>query len=149
MCKEWECSTPYIFYLSKINCILKGIYGIICKMWGDRMAKRRISAQELICDRDFFHLAKEFYRYIFRHPELETEPEWAEVKAFAEDLIVKTLYEQEEETEKSLDDYRDFLRFYTRLEVRDYDEEREFIFTENDKLFFLELTKITNVISEG
>jgi hypothetical protein len=125
--------------MERKSCSLKEKYGIICKMRGDRMAKRRISAQELICDRDFFHLAKEFYRYIFRHPELETDPVWVEVKAFAEDLIVKTLYEQEEETEKSLDDYRDFLRFYTRLEVRDYDEEREFVFTKNDKRFFMGL----------
>ena len=35
------------------------------------------------------------------------------------------------------DDYRDFLRFYTRLEMRDYDKEKEFIFNEKDKKLFL------------
>lgn len=108
------------------------------------MAKRKIYARKLIDDRDVLHLAKEFYRYIFIHPELEAEPEWKEIKKFAEDLIVETRYKRADAAEISPDDYRDFLRFYTSLEVRDYDEEREFIFTEKDKRLFLALKMESN-----
>ena len=52
------------------------------------MTKRKIYARELFRKFDFYHLAKEFYYYIFRYPELESEPEWKEIKEFAEDIIV-------------------------------------------------------------
>jgi len=101
------------------------------------MTKQKIYASELFRKFDFYHLAKEFYRYIFRYPELESETEWKEIKEFAEDIIVTHRCLREYGEKLDPDDYRDFLRFYTRLEMRDYDKEREFIFTEKDKKLFL------------
>ena len=103
----------------------------------DRMTKRKIYARELFRKFDFYHLAKELYYYIFRYPELEAEPEWKEIKEFAEEIIVTHRCSREYGDKLDPDDYRDFLRFYTRLEMRDYDKEREFIFTEKDKMLFL------------
>jgi len=68
---------------------------------------------------------------------LESETEWKEIKEFAEDIIVTHRCLREYGEKLDPDDYRDFLRFYTRLEMRDYDKEREFIFTEKDKKLFL------------
>jgi hypothetical protein len=42
-------------------------------------------------------------------------------------------------------DYIEFLRFYTSLENRFYDEERDFIFTELEKERFLSLIKKLNI----
>lgn len=101
------------------------------------MTKRKIYARELFRKFDFYHLAKEFYYYIFRYPELESEPEWIEIKEFAEDIIVTHRCSREYGDKFDPDDYRDFLRFYTRLEMKYYDKEREFIFNEKDKMLFL------------
>ena len=54
------------------------------------MTKRRIYAKKLIADFDFYHLAKEFYMYIVRHPELEQDDEWVKIKELAEDILVET-----------------------------------------------------------
>ena len=48
------------------------------------MTKRKIYARKLIVNLDFYHLAKEFYMYIFRYPELEQDNEWVEIKQLAE-----------------------------------------------------------------
>lgn len=101
------------------------------------MTKRKIYARDLFRKFDFYHLAKEFYYYIFRYPELEAEAEWKEIKEFAEDIIVTHRCSKRYNDNLDPDDYRDFLRFYTRLEMRDYDKEKEFIFNEKDKKLFL------------
>ena len=101
------------------------------------MTKRKIYARDLFRKFDFYHLAKEFYYYIFRYPELEAEAEWKEIKEFAEEIIVTHRCSREYGDKLDPDDYRDFLRFYTRLEMRDYDKEKEFIFNEKDKKLFL------------
>ena len=103
------------------------------------MKKNTVYAQILFRERDFYHLAKEFYRYIFRYPELEADPTWMELKQFAEDLIVAIKFRRDPETEMSKEDFRDFLRFYTKLEMHFYDQEKEFIFTESEKDLFLAL----------
>ena len=103
------------------------------------MAKRKIYAREFINDFDFLHLAKEFYRYIFRFPDLESDAKWKNVKNFAEDFIVTDRCKREKNSEFSPEDFRDFLRFYTSLEAKHYDEDREFIFTEKDIYLFLSL----------
>ena len=103
------------------------------------MKKNTVYAQKLFRERDFYHLAKEFYRYIFRHPELEADQSWTELKQFAEDLIVAIKFKRDPETEMSKEDYRDFLRFYTKLEMHFYDKEKEFVFSDSDKELFLGL----------
>ena len=40
------------------------------------MTKREIYASKLIKKKDFYHLAKEFYKYIYRYHELEEQIEW-------------------------------------------------------------------------
>ena len=105
----------------------------------DKMKKHTVYAYELFLKLDFYHLAKEFYRYIFRYPELEADSTWTELKQFAEDLIVAIKFRRDPETEMSKEDFRDFLRFYTKLEMHFYDQEKEFIFTESEKDLFLAL----------
>ena len=100
---------------------------------------------ELFLKLDFYHLAKEFYRYIFRYPELEADPTWTELKQFAEDLIVAIKFRRDPETKMSKEDFRDFIRFYTKLEMKFYDEEKEFIFTETEKNLFLTLRPKTPI----
>lgn len=39
------------------------------------MPKRIIYAKDLLREFDFYHLAHEFYRYIYSHPELEDDDE--------------------------------------------------------------------------
>ena len=103
------------------------------------MARRKIHARKLINERDFLHLAKEFYRYIYRFPDVEADNKWKEIKIFAEDFIVTSHCKQENSADFSSEDFRDFLRFYTNLETRHYDEEREFIFSEADMDYFFSL----------
>ena len=52
------------------------------------MPKRTIYAVDLLRKFDFYHLAHEFYRYTYAHPELEADNEWAEIKKVAEDILV-------------------------------------------------------------
>ena len=40
-----------------------------------------------------------------------------------------------------LDDYRDFLRFYTSLEIKYEDTKQEFIFSESEKSIFQKIKK--------
>ena len=94
------------------------------------MAKRKIYAREFINNFDFLHLAREFYRYIFRFPDLEPDTKWKNVKNVAEDFIVMERCKQENSSDFSPKDFREFLRFYTSLEAKHYDEDREFIFTD-------------------
>lgn len=106
------------------------------------MAKRKIYARKLIKEFDILHLAKEFYRYTIRFPDLEADTKWKQIKEFAEDFLVIDRCKRENNPDFSPEDFRDFLRFYTRLEAKHYDEERKFIFSENDKDFFLSLKSI-------
>ena len=101
------------------------------------MTKRKIYAKKLIANFDFYHLAKEFYMYIFRYPELEQDNKWVEIKQFAEDIMVETRCRKDYLEKIDPVWYRKFLKFYTGLEVKNYDEEREFIFSETDKMIFL------------
>ena len=103
------------------------------------MEKRIIYARELLHEADILHLAKEFYRYIYRYPELEEKSVWKEIKKYAEEFLVIRKQKHNGVTDK--EDYREFLRFYTSLETRFYDEERRFIFTEQEKSHFLSLMK--------
>ena len=105
------------------------------------MTKRKIYAKKLIANLDFYHLAKEFYMYIFRHPELEQDDEWVKIKELAEDIMVETRCRKDYLKKVDPVWYRKFLRFYTGLEVKNYDEEREFIFTEMDKEIFKNLCR--------
>lgn len=105
------------------------------------MTKRKIYTRKLIVNLDFYHLAKEFYMYIFRYPELEQDNEWVEIKQLAEDIMVETRCRKEYLEDVDPVWYRNFLKFYTGLEVKNYDEEREFIFTETDKMIFINLCK--------
>ena len=120
------------------------IYVSICE-GADKMKRQKIYAKDLFRERDFYHLAKEFYRYIFRYPELESDAEWSELKQYAEDLIVAIKFKRDPETEMSKSEFRDFLRFYTKLEMKFYDEEKEFIFTETEKTLFLALRPKTRI----
>jgi len=103
------------------------------------MTKRKIYASKLIKTKDFYHLAKEFYKYIYRYPELEKKNEWKKLKEYAEDFLVTWHQLHTEEIEN--DKYRDFLRFYTKLETKYYDEERNFIFTDEERIFFFSILK--------
>ena len=103
------------------------------------MAKRKIYASKLIKTKDFYHLAKEFYKYIYRYPELEKKNEWKELKEYAEDFLVA--WHQLHTADIDNDKYRDFLRFYTKLETKYYDEERNFIFTDEERMFFFSILK--------
>ena len=104
------------------------------------MAKRKIYASKLIKKKDYYHLAKEFYKYIYRYPELEKQIEWKRLKEYTEDFLVAwhELHTDEIEPDK----YRDFLRFYTKLETKYYDEERSFIFTDEERVFFFSILQI-------
>lgn len=64
---------------------------------------------------------------------------------YAEDLIVAIKFKRDPETEMSKSEFRDFLRFYTKLEMKFYDEEKEFIFTETEKTLFLALRPKTRI----
>lgn len=98
---------------------------------------RRIYARKLLHEHDFFHLANEFYRYIFKYPELESDPEWKLLKDTAEDLLVKIHLLRDPECEMSYEEYREFLRFYIGLETKYHGNERKFIFTEREKKMFM------------
>ena len=75
------------------------------------MAKRKIYAREFINNFDFLHLAKEFYRYIFRFPDLEADAKWKNVKNLAEDFIVIDRCKRESSSKFSPKDFRDFCVF--------------------------------------
>ena len=85
---------------------------------------------------DIYYLAKQFYRHIYRNPELEEESEWQEIKRLAENFLVEHRMILDEETKSTPEDYREFLRFYTGLEVK-YEDPTEFIFDEYEKNIFL------------
>lgn len=83
------------------------------------MGLRIIFANHYIKQRDVFHLAKEYYRYIVKHPKLECRTDWCKLKSAAENMIV--FYRMKTNNLEPINetDYRDFLRFYTSLEVKD------------------------------
>ena len=122
------------------NCTIDRYY----YMESDKMERRKIYAYKLLSEYDFFHLSKEFYKYIYRYPELEETQDWREIKIQTENYIVRDHIRNNKISQFESDDYREFLRFYTSLENRFYDEEREFIFTELEKEHFLSLIKKLN-----
>lgn len=108
------------------------------------MPKRTIYAVDLLRKFDFYHLAHEFYRYIYAHPELEADNEWAEIKKVAEDILVDVRCHDRRFEEVDPDWYRDFLRFYNSLEAKHYAEDREFIFEPLHKAIFLKIGRRPN-----
>ena len=58
------------------------------------------------------------------------------IKELAEDILVETRCRKDYLQEIDPVWYRKFLQFYTGLEVKNYDEEREFIFTNTEKQLF-------------
>ena len=52
------------------------------------MDKEIIRAEVLLKKIDFYHLAKQFYKHLYRHPELEEEIEWQSFKQATEDYLV-------------------------------------------------------------
>lgn len=103
---------------------------------------KKIYAKEFLDDFDFFHLAKQFYRHIYRNKELEQEPEWKEIKLATENFLVMHRSLSEPKSDVQGEDYRDFLRFYTELEIKS-EEPTEFIFNKREKdLFFRFITII-------
>ena len=83
---------------------------------------------------DIYHLAKHFYRHIYRHPELEEITEWIEIKKFTEDYLVKHRINSDSDITNK--EYREFLRFYTKLGIK-YEESTEFIFDDFEKGIYL------------
>ena len=67
--------------------------------------------------------------------ELEQESEWKEIKILAENYIVKNRLMFGSGAETPDDKYREFLRFYTELEVK-YEDRTEFIFDDCEKELF-------------
>ena len=100
------------------------------------MEKKIIYAKTFLEKLDIYYLAKQFYRHIYRNPELEEESEWQEIKQLAENFLVEHRMILDEETKSTPEDYRDFLKFYTGLEVK-YEDPTEFIFDEHEKTIFL------------
>lgn len=95
-----------------------------------------IYAKNFLKKLDIYHLAKQFYKHIYRHTELEEETEWIEIKQITENYLVEhKLYSDSETTPEN---YREFLRFYTELEIK-YEEPTEFIFNEFEKRIYLKL----------
>ena len=99
---------------------------------------KKIYAKTFLKNFDFYHLAKQFYRHVYRHPELEEDAEWVKIKTAAEDFLVEHRLVIDEETKSTDEDYREFLRFYTSLEIK-YEEATEFVFEEQEKEFFLKV----------
>lgn len=99
------------------------------------MHTKYIYANTFLVKSDFYHLAKQFYRHIYRHKELEQESEWKEIKILAENYIVKNRLMFGSGAETPDDKYREFLRFYTELEVK-YEDRTEFIFDDCEKELF-------------
>ena len=103
------------------------------------MSTTKIYAKDFLRKLDFYHLAKQFYRYTYRYPELEKNKEWQEIKIDTENFLVD--YRMKRDSEMKPDDYRDFLRFYTSLEIKYEDPKQEFIFSESEKSIFQKIIK--------
>ena len=102
------------------------------------MAKEIIYAETFLKKFDFFHLAKQFYKHIYRNKELEQESEWNEIKLATENYLVK--HRLISDTETTPEDYRKFLRFYTEIEIK-YEDPTEFVFNEREKAVFVKFIK--------
>ena len=105
------------------------------------MSKKVIYAKTFLEEFDFYHLAKQFYKHIYRHPELEEDAEWKTIKTAAEDFLVEHRLVIDEETKSTDEDYREFLRFYTSLEIK-YEDKTEFVFNEQEKAIFVKAISI-------
>lgn len=105
------------------------------------MKKEIIRAEELLKNFDFYHLAKQFFKHIYRNPELEEIDEWKQLKQSTEDYLVKQRFKQIAKADMTPEDYRDFLRFYTGLEIKYEEPFHEFVFNEQEKKFFEKIIK--------
>ena len=111
------------------------------------MAKEIIYAETFLKKFDFFHLAKQFYKYIYRNKELEQESEWKEIKRLTENFLVDYRSVIGIGSETTDEKYREFLRFYTELEIK-YEDPTEFVFTEQEKEAVLKFVKTTEFITK-
>ena len=102
------------------------------------MSKKEIYAKTYLEKFDFYHLVQQFYKHIYRHPELEEENEWQTIKLAAENFLVEERHTIGIGIDSSSEDYRDFLQLYTGLEVK-YEDPTEFIFNEDEKNALLEV----------
>lgn len=105
------------------------------------MQRKIVRADELLRQFDFYHLAKEVYKHIYRHPKLEEDAEWKNLKKSTEDFLVEQRFRRATESETTPEDYRDFLRFYTGLEIKNEEIAPEFIFGESEKNIFRKIIK--------
>lgn len=106
------------------------------------MGSRIVFANRYIKQGDVFHLAKEYYRYIVKHPKIENRKDWCQLKSAAENIIVWHRMKSSYCEPVSETDYRDFLRFYTSLEVKD----RNILFVPSRKSrrYLIRVNKIIN-----
>ena len=62
-----------------------------------------IYAKNFLKKLDIYHLAKQFYKHIYRHTELEEKTEWIEIKQITENYLVEhRLYSDSETTPRRL-----------------------------------------------
>ena len=111
------------------------------------MAKEIIYAKTFLNDFDFYHLAKQFNKHIYRHNELEQEPEWKEIKHTTENFLVEYRSVVGVGLETTDEKYREFLRFYTKLEIK-YEDPTEFVFTEQEKEVLLKFLNTVKFITK-
>lgn len=111
------------------------------------MGYRIVFANQYIKQGDVFHLAKEYYRYIVKHPKKESRKDWQNLKNAAENIIVWHRMKSSYCEPVSETDYRDFLRFYTSLEVKD----RNILFVPSRKSrrYLIRVNKIQEVILQN
>ena len=93
-----------------------------------------IYAKYYLAKLDIYHLAKHFYRHIYRHPELEEITEWQEIKLVTENYLVE--HRLNSDSDITNEEYREFLRFYAELEIK-HEEPTEFIFDDFEKEIYL------------
>lgn len=109
------------------------------------MSKQIIYAKTFLKEFDFYHLAKQFYKHIYRNNELEQESEWKEIKRITENFLVEYRSVVGIGSETTDEKYREFLRFYTELEIK-YEDPTEFVFTEPEKEAMLKFVNTAEFI---
>ena len=90
-------------------------------IYGGELNMKRIRfANSFLKSKDTYHLAKEYYYYISAHHKLCAYRKWKILKGITEDILVwhRISNGTEPITAK---DYREFLCFYTSLEIKNRD----------------------------
>lgn len=128
---------------AKIKCHKKQFFVVYYIRGGClSMSSTKIYAKDFLRNFDFYHLAKQFYRYTYRYPKLANDKRWEELKIETENFLVS--HRMKRDSEMDPDDYRDFLRFYTSLEVKYEDPTPEFIFSESEINIFQKVIKMVS-----